>query len=253
MSLLEFRGAGLQYHSRQENTLALEGIDLQISEGEFVTIVGPSGCGKSSLLNLAAGIQFPTTGTILFRGEPIVGPDWKRGIMLQHSTLFPWLNVAGNVAFGLKVKGMGKKERLQLANNYLQRVGLQEFANHYPFELSGGMKQRAALARTLINEPDLVLMDEPFGALDAFTKRKMQALLSNIRKETKKTFLFVTHDVEEAIKLGTRIVVLSPRPGTIIADLAIDRGINGGGAFEDSQEFKRTAHHVYQLLSDCMV
>lgn len=221
MSFLDIKDVVLTFKNGNEKVRALENINLSISKGEFITIVGPSGCGKSSLLKLIAGVQLPTLGVITFQNEQVQHPDPKRGMMFQDATLFPWLSVKKNISFPLRMKGISKEEQLIQADIYLKLMGLTEFANNLPYQLSGGMKQRVALARTLINNPDIILMDEPLGALDAFTRKNMQSLLLQIFKETNKTFLFVTHDVEEAVKLGTRIIVLSPRPGRIVADLSL--------------------------------
>lgn len=199
----------------------LDPIDLVISKGEFVTIVGPSGCGKSSLLKMVTGIQTPSSGEVLFQGAPITSIDPKRGMMFQEATLFPWLSVRDNISFGLKMKGASRKVQLSQSEYYLDLMGLSEFADHLPYQLSGGMKQRTALARTLVNRPEIIMMDEPFSALDAFTRKNMQKLLTQIWEDFNTTFLFVTHDVEEAINLGSRIIVLSPRPGRVLEDLSL--------------------------------
>lgn len=237
MSFLEIMDVDLIFDDGYEKVKALENINLSIAEGEFITIVGPSGCGKSSLLKLVAGVQMPTKGTIQFQNKQVQNPDPKRGMMFQDATLFPWLSVKNNVSFPLKMKGMSTKERSKQADFYLNLMGLSEFSNNLPYQLSGGMKQRVALARTLINEPEIILMDEPLGALDAFTRMNMQELLLQIYKKAQATFLFVTHDVEEAVKLGTRMIVISQRPGRIIADIPLR-----------SQQRKEVVEKIYKLL-----
>lgn len=222
MSLMEFKDVSLSFHKGESTIQVLDRINLNIDEGDFITIVGPSGCGKSSLLKLAAGIIFPTAGKVLFYDKEITGTEYKRGMMFQDPTLFPWLTVKENVSFGLNMRGIKKKEVDQLSNSFLKKMDLQDFADSYPYTLSGGMKQRVSLVRTLINDPDIILMDEPFASLDAFMRQKMQELLLNIWLDTKKTILFVTHDVEEAILLGTKLVVMAPRPSHIIEEIPID-------------------------------
>jgi len=217
MEFLQLKQVSLTYGQIR----ILDKIDLVVSKGEFVTIVGPSGCGKSSLLKMVTGIQAPSEGEILFQGAPITQIDAKRGMMLQEATLFPWLSVRDNISFALKMKGVSRKEQLHQADAYLELMGLSDFADHLPYQLSGGMKQRTALARTLINRPEMIMMDEPFSALDAFTRKSMQKLLTQIWRDFQTTFLFVTHDVEEAITLGSRVIILSTRPGKVIEDLCL--------------------------------
>jgi ABC-type nitrate/sulfonate/bicarbonate transport system ATPase subunit len=202
-------------------TRALEPIDLVVGDNDFVTILGPSGCGKSTLLRLVAGLDRPTTGRILLDGRPVTAPGPDRGMVFQSYTLFPWLTVADNVAFGLREKGVPATERGRIVAEWLMRVGLTSFANHYPKQLSGGMQQRTAIARALANDPAILLLDEPFGALDNQTRALMQELLLGIWERDRKTVLFVTHDIEEAIFLASRVVVMTARPGRIKSDVAI--------------------------------
>jgi taurine transport system ATP-binding protein len=197
----------------------LEGIDLKLHEGEFVCLLGPSGCGKSTLLKLIAGFIPPTEGTVLMDREPVRGPDWQRGVVFQQPPLYPWLTARENVRFGLKMRRVPQEESLRLADEYLAKVGLSDYARSKPYELSGGMKQRVAIARALVNRPRVLLMDEPFGALDALTREEMQLLTRSIWQETRCTILFITHDVDEALFLGTRVLVMSSRPGRIIREL----------------------------------
>lgn len=204
---------------------ALDGINLKIRNGEFFAIVGPSGCGKSTFLEIIAGLIKPTSGSIYIYDELITGPDHNRGIVFQGYALFPWRTVMGNVAYGLEEKGVQQPERDKICSNYISLVGLSGFEKHYPHELSGGMKQRVAIARALAYDPDILLMDEPFAALDAQTREILQAELLRIWNETKKTVLFVTHNIEEAVFLADRIAIMSGRPGMIkkIIDVPLSR------------------------------
>jgi NitT/TauT family transport system ATP-binding protein len=203
-------------------TRALEPIDLSVGDNDFVTILGPSGCGKSTLLRLVAGLDSPSAGRIVLDGRPIGGPGPDRGMVFQSYTLFPWLTIADNIAFGLREKGVPAAPRARIVAEWLGRVGLTGFAQHYPKQLSGGMQQRTAIARALANEPAILLLDEPFGALDNQTRALMQELLLGIWEREQKTVLFVTHDIEEAIFLASRVVVMTARPGRIKAEVAID-------------------------------
>jgi ABC-type nitrate/sulfonate/bicarbonate transport system ATPase subunit len=203
-------------------TRALEPTNLNVADNDFVTILGPSGCGKSTLLRMVAGLDTPTTGRILLDGKAITGPGADRGMVFQSYTLFPWLTVAENIAFGLRERGISQKERSSIAREWLDKVGLTSFANHFPKQLSGGMQQRTAIARALANDPKILLLDEPFGALDNQTRALMQELLLGIWERERKTVIFVTHDIEEAIFLASRVVVMSARPGRIKADIPVD-------------------------------
>ena len=200
---------------------ALADVNLTVRDGEFVTILGPSGCGKTTLLRIIAGLETYTGGTVLLDGELISGPGPKRGMVFQEYSLFPWKTVLGNVMFGPLMKGVSKKEAEETAFSYLELVGLSDFKHSYPYELSGGMKQRVAIARALANEPEIILMDEPFGALDAQTRNNLQNELLRIWQEEKRTIIFVTHSVDEAVFLSDRIVILSKRPGTIKKEIPI--------------------------------
>jgi NitT/TauT family transport system ATP-binding protein len=201
---------------------AIEEVDLTISQEEFVCVLGPSGCGKTTLLRMVAGLDFATSGDILLDGEPIRGPNPKVGIVFQEYSLFPWRNVIDNVAFGLEMLGVGREERYQRADKYLELVGLSQFSHSYPSELSGGMRQRVAVARALALDPVVLLMDEPFGALDAQTRNLLQKELLEIWEKTKKTIMFVTHSVDEAVFLADRLIVLTPRPGRVCEVIPID-------------------------------
>ncbi len=203
-------------------TTALQPTSLTVSDNDFVTILGPSGCGKSTLLRMVAGLDTPTTGTILLDGKPVAGPGPDRGMVFQSYTLFPWLTISQNIAFGLQEKGMNAAETREIVTAYIDKVGLRGFENHWPKQLSGGMQQRTAIARALANDPAVLLLDEPFGALDNQTRALMQELLLGIWEREKKTVLFVTHDIEEAIFIASRCLVMSARPGRIKADVMID-------------------------------
>ena len=203
-------------------TVALTPISLAVADNDFITILGPSGCGKSTLLRIVAGLDRPTEGRALVDGTPVSGPGADRGMVFQSYTLFPWLTVEQNVRFGLREKGLPDAEQASIARHWIHRVGLDGFARHYPKMLSGGMQQRVALARALANDPKILLLDEPFGALDHQTRALMQELLLSIWELHRKTVLFVTHDIDEAIFMGNRCAVFSARPGRIKNELAID-------------------------------
>ncbi|WJH35811.1 ABC transporter ATP-binding protein [Paenibacillus sp. CC-CFT747] len=198
-----------------EPTVTLQDIHLTIEPGEFVCLLGPSGCGKSTLLELLAGLQAPTGGEVLLDGTRLQGPSRKLGVVFQDPSLFPWRTIEQNVGLGLELAGVGKAERKERVQAFLEMVGLQGFGGKYPHQLSGGMKQRAGIARALVGSPEILLMDEPFGAVDHLTRLQLQSDLLRIWQEAKKTVVFVTHDVSEAVFLADRIVLLSPRPGRI--------------------------------------
>jgi NitT/TauT family transport system ATP-binding protein len=200
---------------------ALTQVELEIAEGEFAAVVGPSGCGKSTLLDLIAGFELPTSGQIRIGESPVAGPGPDRAVVFQESALFPWLSVWENVVFSLKIRGGVTPERESLAGDTLEWVGLSAFRNHLPDQLSGGMKQRVGIARALLMQPDVFLMDEPFGSLDAQTRLQMQELLLGVWERFQKTVLFITHDIDEAILLADVVYIMSPRPGTIQARIPI--------------------------------
>ena len=220
-TFLTVRGVERRFASSTGSTLALQATDLDVAENDFVTILGPSGCGKSTLLRIVAGLDHPTAGQVTLEGRRIDGPGADRGMVFQSYTLFPWLTVRENVCFGLRERGMARAEQSETANAFLLKVGLSGFENHYPKQLSGGMQQRVAIARALANGPRMLLMDEPFGALDHQTRELMQELLLGIWEAEKKTVLFVTHDIDEAVFMGSRVVVMSARPGRIKLDRAV--------------------------------
>lgn len=216
-NVIEIRDLNLDYKAGLQSVSALKNIHLNIQEGSFVCVLGPSGCGKTTLLRIIAGFLQPTSGEVFLDGDPIPDkPDKHRGVVFQQPTLYPWLNIEQNVEFGLKMRKIPLHERQNVVHEYLKMVGLEKFKKLAPYELSGGMKQRASIARALVNDPRIILMDEPFGALDAMAKEQMQEVIRSIWKETNKTIFFITHDVEEALLLGTNIIIMSARPGQII-------------------------------------
>jgi ABC-type nitrate/sulfonate/bicarbonate transport system ATPase subunit len=194
---------------------ALDDVSLSIERQEFLCIVGASGCGKTTLLQLIAGFLFPTQGQVKFENEPIKGPDWTRGVVFQQPNLYPWLSVEENVSFGPRMRGLERQEYEEKVHHFIDLVGLSDFRNHAPYQLSGGMQQRVAIARSLVNEPGVLLMDEPFGALDQITRERLQDELLKIFDKTDITIVFITHSVEEAVFLGSRVVVMSSRPGRV--------------------------------------
>jgi NitT/TauT family transport system ATP-binding protein len=232
----------------QERFTALEDISLELREGEFLVLVGPSGSGKSTLLDLLGGLSKPTSGEILLDGKPITGPGLDRGIVFQQYALLPWRTARSNIEFGLEAKGLRRRTRRELADHYLELVGLSGFGDRYPHELSGGMKQRVAIARSLAFDPEVLLMDEPFAALDAQTRESLQDELLRIWRATGKTVLFITHGIDEAVYLGQRVAVLTSRPGRIkaIVDVELDRGTDDD--IRSSQRFRDYRHEIWTLL-----
>ena len=215
------RGLSKHYHARDGRIAALEEITFGVGEGEFLAVVGPSGCGKSTLLKILAGILPPSRGAASLRGTPIAGPRRDIGVVFQSPVLFPWRTVLDNVLLPVDVQGLGRARHVQAARDLLALVGLRDFEHRYPRELSGGMAQRVAITRALIHEPALLLMDEPFGALDAMTREHMNLELQRILLEERKTVLFITHSIPEAVFLADRVLVMSPRPGRILDDVRV--------------------------------
>ena len=245
------------YSPSGERIEALKGVNLEVEDafssagrdiGEFRVLLGPSGCGKSTLLRMIAGLDKPTSGQVLVNGEIVTHPGKDRGMVFQKYTSFPWLTVADNIAYGMKINGVPEALRKETVDRLLKSVGLSEFANVYPETLSGGMQQRVAIARTLALRPSVILMDEPFGALDAQTRSDMQQLLLQIWDETACTILFVTHDVEEAVYLADRIFIMSSHPGTIVEDVEVpfDRPRDLG--LKEKNEFHELQHYVLGRL-----
>lgn len=217
--LIEIKGLQLQYRSVKSNIVVLDNINLDLQVKDFVCVLGPSGCGKTSLLRIIAGYEKPTVGEVTITGKRLLKPNAEVGVVFQHANLFPWLSIQHNVEFGLKMKNLPKLERQTRANLLIEQVGLTRYAHMLPYQLSGGMKQRAALARALAIDPKIILMDEPFGALDAITREALQSNLKSLWQQSGKTIFFITHDVDESLLLGTRIIVMSGSPGQVIIDI----------------------------------
>ncbi len=251
-------GVGRTFTSQQgERIEALRDINFEVEDlfsadgkdvGEFRVLLGPSGCGKSTILRMIAGLDFPTSGTVTVNGKQVERPGRDRGMVFQKYTSFPWLTVAENIAYGMKINGGASEERDKVVEHLVEATGLKGFQKAYPDTLSGGMQQRVAIARTLALRPQVVLMDEPFGALDAQTRTDMQTLLLNIWEETASTVLFVTHDVEEAIYLADRIFILSGRPGTIVEDVPVPFGRPRDMAMKQQHEFHELQNYVLACL-----
>ncbi|MFV9474319.1 ABC transporter ATP-binding protein [Advenella sp. RU8] len=223
MSQLEIQNVSRVFPGKKgTQTQALTPINFSVNENDFVTILGPSGCGKSTMLRIIAGLDQPTTGQVLLDGKHITGPGADRGMVFQSYTLFPWLTVEQNICFGLREKGMSAAEQKERSGYFINRVGLKGFEQHFPKQLSGGMQQRTAIARALANDPKILLLDEPFGALDNQTRLLMQELLLGIWESAQKTVLFVTHDIDESIFMANRIAVFSARPGRIKTEIAVN-------------------------------
>jgi NitT/TauT family transport system ATP-binding protein len=220
--MLEFRKVTKRFYKKDSEVLALNGVTMTVKRGEFLSVVGPSGCGKSTLLNLAAGLSRPNSGEVLYDGTPVTGVNTKLGYITQRDNLLEWATVYDNVVLALRIRRVPRAEERRLAEHYLALTGLSEFRKHYPMELSGGMRKRAALARTLIYSPELVMMDEPFSALDTHVRMLMHEELLRLWEADRKTILFITHDLTEAITLSDRIVVMSARPGTVKLELPIE-------------------------------
>lgn len=228
---------------------AIKKLDLTVKQGEFLAIVGPSGCGKSTLLDMIAGLAKPSSGEIFMDGKLITGPALDRGIVMQGYALFPWRTVRKNVEFGLEIKKIPQKERQEISQQYLELVGLKNFEDRYPHELSGGMKQRVAIARALAYNPEVLLMDEPFAAVDAQTREVLQEELLHIWEKTRKTIVFVTHGIDEAVFLADRVAVMTANPGTIkeIVDINLPRPRDG---IRSSADFGWVRHKIWELLQN---
>jgi NitT/TauT family transport system ATP-binding protein len=251
MSKLELDKVTLEFFPRTgAPVLALDDVSLEVAEQEFAVIVGPSGCGKSSLLRLVAGLVEPTHGEITLDGTPVTRPGKDRGMVFQSYTLFPWLNVRDNVEFGLRIGGLEAEKRRHISDHFIKEVGLEGFESAYPKQLSGGMMQRVALARALANDPEILLMDEPFGALDSQTRSLMQELLLQIWENSQKTVLFITHDIDEAILLGDRVHVMTARPGRIKERVEIDLARPRHVDLLTSPEFITLKRRIMGLIHD---
>lgn len=240
----------LTFNQDGGNLEAVSQVSLQVQAGEFVSLIGPSGCGKSSLLNIVAGFSQPSRGRALLDGAPIERPGPERGVVFQHYSLFPWLTVRQNVEFGLKMAGMAAKTRAGKAQSLLKRAGLLSFENHYPDQLSGGMKQRIGIVRALATQPQVLLMDEPFGALDTQTRSVMQEILTDMWQQTRISVLFVTHDIEEAVFLSDRIYVLTARPGRVKAEISVPLARPRRAETTGSREFIALTQQLKQLIRE---
>lgn len=236
------------YSSKNRELLALDHVSFHVYENEFVSFVGPSGCGKSTLLRIMAGLEGPTSGKLLVSGKQIEGPGADRGMVFQSYTLFPWLTVRENIEFGLTLKHVPLFEKRSISDRFMELVGLTKFAKAYPKELSGGMKQRVAIARALAANPEVLLMDEPFGALDPQTKEAMQTLLLNIWEKEKTTIVFITHDIEEAVFLSQTVYVMDPNPGRIRAQFAIPEELKFHPDGRDAEPFLRLKKQIVSLI-----
>jgi len=253
-AFVDFSGVSVEYATSAGAISALDNVNLAFNEGDFVCIVGPSGCGKTTLLQTLAGFIVPTAGTVCLGGTRVAGPSPERGVVFQQPALFPWMTVRDNAGFGPKMLGVPAEDAQPWVEQYLRTVELWDFRDRYPYELSGGMQQRLAIVRALINHPKVLLMDEPFGALDALTREKMQEELHAVWRRTGMTVVFITHSVEEAVYLGTMVVVMSPRPGRIVERLPIDFSRQPEGrdirAIKASPEFVRMRERVLGLIWD---
>lgn len=228
---------------------ALADVDLRVEEGEFVSLIGPSGCGKSTLLEILAGLQAPSSGAVLLGGRPVTGPGPDRAVVFQNYALFPWRTVIQNVAFGLEIAGLDRATRLERSKGLLELVGLAEFAEHFVWQISGGMRQRVGLARALACDPEVLLMDEPFGALDALTRDVLQDQLLQVQRETRKSVVFVTHSVDEAIYLSDRIVVMGTAPGRVIQIIHVGLSREGGRqSMRSTSRYGEIHREVWRLL-----
>lgn len=236
------------YESGKTKTKAIEDVSIDIQDNDFVCIVGPSGCGKSTLLRMLAGLDFATFGKIIVNDRVVTGPGPDRGMVFQTYTLFPWMSVENNIKFGLKIKKLPKEEQNQIADRYLEIIGLKKFAKAYPKELSGGMKQRVAIARALANQPEVLLMDEPFGALDPHTKSMMQLLMREIWEKEHPTVVFITHDIDEAIFLANKIYVMSARPGKIMKEINVYLPHKRDLDLKDTADFIQMRKSINEML-----
>lgn len=249
--MIQLKEATVIYDGKNQ-THAIDNVSFDIYESDFIVLLGPSGCGKSTVLNLIAGFQFPTSGSVTMHGNAIAGPGRDRGVVFQSTNLFPWLSVKENISYGLKINKTDNKVMKEKTEKYLDMIDLKAYQNHYPFELSGGMKQRVALARTLINAPEILLMDEPLGALDAITRSSMQNFIRELWKKENQTFFLITHDIEEALELGNRVLVMSKSPGQIRKEFQVNfhERISGDPDYIPSvdPEFNRIKEEILKLI-----
>ncbi|KAA5608665.1 ABC transporter ATP-binding protein [Rhodovastum atsumiense] len=249
---MAFTDVSVTFGQGKDTVQALDRVSLGFGRGSFISVVGPSGCGKTTLLHVLAGFQKPSSGRVTVGGTEIRGTGADRGVVFQQGALFPWMTVAGNAAFGPRMRGASRREREERAGHWLRVVGLWDFRDRYPYELSGGMQQRLAIARALANDPAMLLMDEPFGALDALTRERMQEELQAVWRSSGMTLLFITHSVEEAVFLGTDVVVMSPRPGRIVgrfpSPFAQDAATRGTRTVKSDQAFVALREQVLGLI-----
>ena len=245
---IDFSNVGRVFGVPDGSFVALENFNLQVFDGEFVTVVGPSGCGKSTAMNIAAGLLKPSSGKCLVDGKAVEGPGPERGVIFQQYALFPWLTVRQNVEFGLKLKGVERAERRRIADHYIGLVGLTDFADALPKQLSGGMKQRCAIARAYAVDPQVLLMDEPFGALDALTRVRMQNQLLDTWMRERRTVMFITHDVDEAVYLANRVVVMASRPGRLQEIIEVDLPYPRNDEIRLSPQFAAIRNQVWHAV-----
>lgn len=249
-SIVDIESVSKTFVRKGRSVQALGEVDLTIEDGEFVTFLGPSGCGKSTLLHIIGGFEQPSGGQVLLDGDPVTSPTRRLGMVFQHATLFPWKTIAANVAWPLRTAGTSQRDALRQAQELIDLVGLHGFENAYPNELSGGMRQRAALARTLIMQPRVLLMDEPFGALDAQTREVMQEELNRIWTQRRLTVVFVTHDINEAVFLGDRVVVMGARPGRIVHTRRIELGRPRGAETKKDSRMVEYHNELWDVLRE---
>lgn len=220
--LAEIKNLTVEYEGQRTRTLAIDNVNLDINYSDFVVVLGPSGCGKTTLLNVLAGFVKPTSGQVLVKSQPVKGPGSDRGVIFQETNLYPWLNIEDNIMFGPRLKNKSMADYKDKFDHYIQLIGLEDFKKHYPYELSGGMQQRVAIARTMINKPDLLLMDEPFAALDAINRSHLQNFIREFWKDEKLTVFMITHDIDEALTLANRVFVMAKNPGRIVKEYKVD-------------------------------
>lgn len=250
---LTIDGVTKAYSGRGDSVLALDNVSLDVAPGEFVSLVGPSGCGKSTLLYIVGGFETPSSGTVTLDGQKIEGPGADRGMVFQDYALFPWKTVAENIMFGLELAGMPREERRQKADRFIDMVGLSGFGNRFPHELSGGMRQRCALARSLANEPKVILMDEPLSAIDAMTRNTLQEDIHRLTSGAQggaKTVLYVTHAIDEAVFLSDRVVMLAPRPGRVVGIVDIPFGRDRSDATRALPQFQVLVNEIWQRMKN---
>jgi NitT/TauT family transport system ATP-binding protein len=250
VSTVELKGVSKVFERGSNRTVALENSSFRVETGEIVCLVGPSGCGKTTILNLIAGFTSPTTGTVEVEAKEVAGPSSERAVVFQADAVFPWLTVSKNIAFGPRAQGKSQEEQEERTYRFLNLVGLSEFKDAFPKELSGGMRKRVDLARAYASEPKVLLLDEPFGALDIFTKEAMWLAFQKVAEAEPKTVVFVTHDIEEALFLGDRVVVMTPRPARVKEIIDVPFGQNRDIDLRGTPEFQTLRHHISVLLRE---